>query len=311
MIRLRVAAILLLSVLLLPVQCFASGKNFLGTSAAQFLKIGVGARAIAMGEAFSAVTDAADSIYWNPAGLDRVQKRSLSVSHSAYLNELFYDYAAFAGRVPNYGTFGVSVQYLGGSSIDEVDEFDKNTGTFNPYDMAVTVAWAPRFKDSQEYFAFGVAGKFIQTKITETAIAGAVDLGVQWNPLKQLWLGGAVQNIGNPMKYKSDSDPLPLNFKAGAAYKFIDAVTVSYDVNLPRDNQLYVTAGVEGKYAAFKDMDFTLRGGYNNKVAADFNSLAAVSAGAGLRFGRYDLDFSWTPFGELGTDYRASLAVRF
>ena len=45
---------------------------------ANFLKIGVGARAIGMGSAYTAVANDATAIYWNSAGLSRLSKRELS-----------------------------------------------------------------------------------------------------------------------------------------------------------------------------------------------------------------------------------------
>jgi hypothetical protein len=45
-----------------------------GTTAFNFLKIGVGARPIDMGESFAAIADDSTAIYWNAAGLSQIQK---------------------------------------------------------------------------------------------------------------------------------------------------------------------------------------------------------------------------------------------
>ena len=55
---------------------WASGP---GTTAADILKIGVGARAIGMGEAYVAQADDVSSLYWNPAGLALMQERQASL----------------------------------------------------------------------------------------------------------------------------------------------------------------------------------------------------------------------------------------
>src|SRR4029077_8125627 len=52
-----------------PELACAFGKDQVGTSGAQFLKIGPGARPVGMGEAFTGVPDDIHAIYWNPAGL--------------------------------------------------------------------------------------------------------------------------------------------------------------------------------------------------------------------------------------------------
>ena len=53
--------------LLMSVLPFSQTVSKTGTTAAQFLKIGIGARALAMGGAYSAVSDDATALYWNPA----------------------------------------------------------------------------------------------------------------------------------------------------------------------------------------------------------------------------------------------------
>jgi len=78
-----------------------------GTTAAQFLKIGVGARAVAMGGAFSAVADNIDAIYWNPAGLSRLEKREFTASHAEMFESTRLDFLAYA-HPTSQGTFARS-----------------------------------------------------------------------------------------------------------------------------------------------------------------------------------------------------------
>ena len=51
------------------------GSQREGTSSATFLRIGVGARAEGMGEAFVAVANDPSAVFWNPAGLASLQRR--------------------------------------------------------------------------------------------------------------------------------------------------------------------------------------------------------------------------------------------
>ena len=64
---------------------FASGP---GTVGGDFLKIGVGERAVGMGGAFSSIADNATAIYWNPAGLSQLTKRELSGMKLDYLLDI-------------------------------------------------------------------------------------------------------------------------------------------------------------------------------------------------------------------------------
>src|SRR5438105_3412392 len=98
---------------------FNSGAR--GTTTANFLKLGVGARAVAMGEAYSAVADDATALYWNPAGLARIAKDSAAFMHAPYLASTFYDYGAYGHRLGNQA-FAAGVQYFSAGSIDQTDQ---------------------------------------------------------------------------------------------------------------------------------------------------------------------------------------------
>ena len=61
--------VLTISVLQAQEQNYVANVSKTGTSAANFLRIGIGARALAMGGAFVAVADDPTAAYWNVAGL--------------------------------------------------------------------------------------------------------------------------------------------------------------------------------------------------------------------------------------------------
>ena len=75
-------------------HAFAGGGQ--GTSAFQFLQLGVGARPSAMGETFAGVADDVNSIYWNPAGLAGLERREATLSHAQWLEGIKYSNGAAA-----------------------------------------------------------------------------------------------------------------------------------------------------------------------------------------------------------------------
>src|SRR5262245_1106221 len=79
-----------------------------GTSGAQFLRIGVGARGPGMAGAFSPIADDASSIFWNPAGLARMDKREVQVSYNAYFKDTASQFIAYGHPTAERGTFGAS-----------------------------------------------------------------------------------------------------------------------------------------------------------------------------------------------------------
>src|SRR5277367_2440442 len=86
------------------------------TSAA-FLKIGVGARPIGMGNAFTGVADDINALAWNPAGLSQLTSREMGAMDAEMFADTRYDFVGYAqplisGEGENYGTLGLGVQYL-------------------------------------------------------------------------------------------------------------------------------------------------------------------------------------------------------
>src|SRR5579863_9617534 len=107
----------ILIILFFVAPCLADfSSSARGTTTANFLELGVGARAEAMGEAYSAVADDATALYWNPAGLTRVQADEASLMHAPYLASSYYDYGSYVHRKGHHA-WAVGVQYFSAGSI--------------------------------------------------------------------------------------------------------------------------------------------------------------------------------------------------
>lgn len=291
-----------------------SPRDDVGTSGAQFLKLPVNARAIAMGEAYSAVADGSDAIYWNPSGLGRIEGKALSVMHAVYFQDSFYDFASYAQKMGSIGTLGVGIQFLSANSIDETDEFGANVGTFKPNDLAISVGWAREVQDifGDTTILLGVAGKFIRSRIIESATAGAFDFGFSLSPMEKLRLSAGVQNIGPRLKFKDQGDNLPLNVRIGSSYELYEFLLLALDANFPRDNDPNAAFGVEYKRQILERTSIAGRVGYNSRTTTDIKKgISSVSAGVGFIWSSYGIDFAWVPFGNLGNTYRVSLSAKF
>jgi hypothetical protein len=272
-----------------------------GECGAQFLKMGVGAKACAMGEAFAAVADDASAIYWNPAGLTQLDRIDVLVMQNFWLLDMSYQYAAVAVPTP-IGAFGLTGAYSSSGTIPRYEEFRK-TGEYSAYDAAGTVAYAGKvpglgFGD----LSFGIGAKYLQQQIDTFQARGfAGDVGLLYKapvPIVDLKVGLAVQNIGAGIKFIERADPLPLNIKAGLGVRF-GPVTLAADVNKPRDNELSFGTGGE---LSFLDYLF-LRGGYN--------TAHSWSAGLGVMWKMVSIDYAFVPYKEIDATHRISARVRF
>ena len=110
----------------------AQQVDYSGTSAVNFLKIGVGARPMAMGDAATATINSAEAMYWNVAALTRIDEQfSVAVSSMDWLVDSRNSYMAAAFRLGEYGTFGLDIQYLDYGKIEETTVYDQDgTGRF-------------------------------------------------------------------------------------------------------------------------------------------------------------------------------------
>jgi long-subunit fatty acid transport protein len=281
-------------------------KNDVGTTTAQFLKLGAGARATALGDAFVGIADDATAVYWNPAGLNQIEKKSVSVMHAIWFEEIFYDWASYI-QPTKIGTFGVGVQYLSYGKIKETDDTGLDIGNFKPSDIAGTISYARKVSD----IMLGVNVKYISSKITKTATAFAGDIGGLYKLMKdRLSVGLAVSNLGTKMKFVDEKDSLPMAVKLGGAYKIKDNWIASLDVTAPNDNALIIGGGTEYNYKLNEKITIAGRTGYNTKTK-DVGGLRGLTAGIGGTYLDYSLDYAFVPFGDLGDTHRVSFGMKW
>ncbi|MCX5801219.1 MAG: PorV/PorQ family protein [Candidatus Eisenbacteria bacterium] len=268
----------------------------IGEAGAQFLKMGVGARACAMGEAYVAIADDATAIYWNTAGLAEIQSPQITAMQNFWLADMSYQYLGLVCP-SRLGSLGISAAYSSSGEIPKYENFQRE-GEYSAYDAAGTIAYARRLMGSASY---GVSVKFIQEKIEEESARGfGVDVGLLCAPgiLHGLKLGVAVNNMGPGIKFIEKADPLPLSVRVGAAYK-TGPLLLAGDLGKPRDNDAYLCVGGE---LGIRDI-LALRAGYN--------SANSYSAGIGLKWRRVSVDYAYVPYEYLGDTHRFSAGVRF
>ena len=134
-----------------------------GTAAAEFLSIPVGARATAMGNAFSATVDDATAMYWNPAGMTALPHATFAVEYAQWLVNIDFNYAAVV--VPmGFGTVGLAVTALNTPNMEVTTVAEQNgTGeTFDASSYALALSYARALTDR---FSIGGTAKFITERI--------------------------------------------------------------------------------------------------------------------------------------------------
>lgn len=312
-----------------------------GTTAAQFLKIGVGARASAMGESNVAAVNDASAIFWNPAGLAHVPENEVLLVRTGWIAGMTYDFAGVVIPMASLGTFGL---FYSGLTMDDMEvrtEYaPQGTGElFNAASVALGLSYARKMT---ERFAFGLNAKYIREQIWhESASTGAIDVGITYlTSIRNLRLGMAISNYGGKMQMGGkellrfiDIDPnldgnnenvisslntekydIPLSFRIGLAWDPIKTdfsrVTMVMDGVTPNDYSEYLNVGME---YGFREMVF-LRGGFRGIGIND--SEGGFTAGGGIKYALpsgfgLSIDYAYLDFGRLGNVQRYSLRIIF
>ena len=298
-----------------------------GTSAAEFLEMGYGARAIGFGEAFVPVANDVSALYYNPAGLaypalfdakSSSGPYELLTAQSLLVQDINMTQLGFVKR-----PFGVSMTYLSLGKIEQrTTETATPDSTGGASDLDLGVSYARKFAG----VSVGVTGKLIREAILNySATAFGLDVGVLKHFENQpISFGATLTNVGTDIKFIDQSYPLPTTLSFGAAYgltkDFPHALVAQID--LPRNGSPDLRLGFE--YRGFGPI--ALRAGYrtypaDQRTAALGTTLGSTSSGladfygmslgAGLRTPLGDIDFAMIPYGELGTAYRMSYSMNF
>lgn len=320
---------------------YVTNVSKVGTTAAPFLEIGVGSRAIGMGSAFSAVADDATAIYWNPAGLSRLPAGEAILIHTQWIADISFDFAALVIPIGASSAIGGSITSLtmGEMEVTTIADPDGTGEKFAAGDLAMTLSYAINLTDR---FSIGFNGRYIYQHIWhETASGFALDVGTlfrtQFNDMK---IGMVISNFGTKMRMEgkdtqvyhdispteygnndqilanltTDKFSLPLTFRAGVSMDVLkgenNRLTLSLDAVHPNDNYEYINVGTEYHLLGF----ISLRFGYNTALL--HHSEMGISAGAGTEFRltgatRLKVDYAYSDFGRLRNAQQFSLGIVF
>lgn len=288
-----------------------------GTTGANFLKLGIGPRAIAMGDAQIGLADDVFATYWNPAGLAQLETPQAGLVQTQYLQDINEQYLAYAHPTRSLGTFGGSFTYLTVGKFQGYDAAGQPTGQVGANDAALGLSYAYPIYAEKRYgtlLAGGTSLKGIQERLdTVTAKAYAVDAGLlfipgkKWGDFLEGWRGGlALRNMGTSMKFDQESFPLPRSLTAGLSYTGKwrgESFTVALDGQQPNDGRRVFGAGIE----LLTLKTFVLRGGYTS--AGDLGN--GLRFGGGLRFKIIQIDYAFAGAGSLGQAHRLGLTFFF
>ncbi len=332
---------IIFSVILLTLVTGLSAQDKVGTTAANFLNIPIGGKAISMGGAYTAIADDATALFWNPGAFSRVGKSDIYTSITNYFVDAQHTWFGAQYMLTPSDAIGVSLNSLNYGDWEEVTTVEEPGGTgeyWQASDMALAVSYARNMTDR---FSIGGSVKYIRQQIyNETAQTVAIDLGLlfitQFNGLQ---IGASIRNFGGSMEMrgrdlitqvdldessqgnnenivsylKTDQWAIPLTYIIGVSMPVIDRgwnrLVLAADVMRPTNDAQTLNLGLDWKIA---DM-VSLRAGYQSLFKAEKENGLTLGIGVDLEISGMAIvfDYSFQHFGKLGMLNTTSLALTF
>lgn len=300
------------------------GGQRAGISTAQFLKIGVGGRAAALGDAFVAVANDASALYWNPAGLVQFKENQVMFAHNSWVVDINHEFVGAVYHLDETNSFGISLTALTMQDMKVTTEFAPfGTGEYFGFsDVGFAVTYSRKMTDK---FSFGGSVKYIEETLDKLKMRGImIDLGTYyWTGLGSTRFAVTVSNFGNQLapdgevvlvgkrkKSEWQSFSPPTIFRIGFAFEPIETdehkLTAVFQLNHPNDNSENVATGFE---YCWNKMLYA-RAGY--KLNVDEQNF---SFGTGLQvpssFVNFNFDYAFAEFSRLGSTHRFSIIIGF
>jgi len=295
----------------------AIGQTKVGTTAGQFLGIGVGARSVAMGGAVTANLSDASDIFWNVGWLGRHEQNEALFHYSRWFADINFQYLSSVIVIPGAGNLGISIMNLDYGKMERTTETDWDTGeTFGAQDLMLGLSFGRKLTNN---FSIGGTVKTVTQSIWhETAWGVATDIGtiydVDWHNSK---IGVSISNLGTKMKMtgrdltvyddpnedssgnndqipaaiETDRWNLPITFRIGVSTELMNTnnfvSTISVDAIHPNDNTESINVGLE----FLANNVLFLRTGYQGLFGEENQN--RLAGGFGVKFGNYSIDYAY------------------
>jgi long-subunit fatty acid transport protein len=316
-----VLIVALISITLIPAVVSASEGQ-----AGAYLKLGVGARALGLGGAFTAIADDVTAIFWNPGGIANLDRPEISAMHANMTIDRQYDFVGFSTPIDKKSAWGVAYTRFSINGIPETRVRPDGSGdpiltddNFLPdgtWDSAGPglgdVEVFSMFDDVEDNFTLSYSRKispvlsvganlrFLQQQLfDQTANGVGFDFGALYKYSDKLSFGVSVRDLFEYLDYGVGmrNERVPVTATAGVAYELIKDGKVSLDICQVENLDLAVNVGAE-KWFSEK---YAIRLGAND---------GELTAGASIKLTDWQFDFAYETQ-ELGDIQRLSFNKKF
>jgi hypothetical protein len=343
LINMRIAGIIVLLMLSNNfAMLYGAGTNKVGTAAATFLRIPVGARAVGMGSAFVSMVDDPSGLYWNPSVLATMKGSGFVFDHSPWLPGIDFDFFGIALPFESIGTVGLSGTFLHTQEM-LVTTYENQMGSYETFTASSMELGLSYSRSLTDRFSIGGSVKYIRETIYNSGASGlAFDIGTIFvTPFAGIRLGASITNFGTKMKMDgedlnvrvdiapnqkgnnqsvigrlyTDEFDMPLMMRIGLSGEVIQSdlvrLTLAVDGINPNDNAQSVNVGSE---LGLLNELLCLRIGYRDLFLKE--NEFGLSYGLGLKDVKLfssvsvSIDYGYQKFVHLGYSNRFTVCLR-
>jgi len=267
--------------------------------------VGHSPRAAALASAYTASEGTVDSLDWNPAGMASISDPQLSLNHQSWFGDLYRENIMAAIPFSKAGVLGLGVDYTGYGTLQGFNTSGDPTQTYQPYRVSLSLGWAFPFLPNLFLGAAGTGLLDFQSSDYQN-ISEFLTAGFLWKGLPPIQLGASYS-------FANSSAPIEMGLlKIGAScpqtFMMKNPTLFLVDLSLPPHGVYSLQAGVEQTLWS----DFFARIGYawewTNNYITGFRGL---TAGLGIRWEEWRLDYAFIPNGDLGSSQTVGLSYFF
>lgn len=277
-----------------------------GKTGLSFLKLGVDARALGMGESYTAITNTPAGTYYNPASISNSSHFQLLVMHKEWIQDMRTEFISATTSLNNF-SFGLSINSTSIKNIELRTIPGPALGNFDAQDASIGLTSSYNINPELN---LGITSKIIYEKIFVNEATGfAFDLGGIYRTPWNIDVGLSVNNFGTMDELQNEASKLPTSVRAGGMYQTQIINTdgtltfVSDIVSYTGENKTHIHAGAEFAYMHTLAIRFGYQTGYEAKN---------IAAGIGFQYGMFHLDYAFVPFRyDFGATHTFSLGISF
>ncbi len=261
---------------------------------------GVGTRAYAMGNAFAALSDDSEGVFYNPAGLTNLERQHITLLHYPLYEGTLYNSITYALPILDFGSPGFALYRVYTSGIETYDENDFKLGEINFQEYKSTISYAKRLNDD---VSFGMNINIFNLNLDKiNAFSFGGDVGFLYEPFSFINLGFVVHNLIKPsFTLQNSKEELPMTLTGGLLLKIYSEafkLNIPFDVVKSEETEFKFRVGTE---IMLFDI-LSLRAGYND---------SRISFGGGLSFAGISFDYAYIINEYMDALSRFSLSYKF